>query len=130
MKNIIKGIVSVAIVLLMVWGIWSWWDGASSNTPTSTKELSKYNFFALLTKEEEPTREAVATIYCTEDNLVVFNTVDDGMLWEMRVADTNGWNATEYYTITFDTNNSIDVKDDRIISVEWLQTIKDYDRGQ
>lgn len=122
MKNIIKAIVCVAMALLMVWGVWSWWDVVRSNTPTSDRELSKYNFFVLLTdsqKEETVAqqREAEATIYTSTDNAIVFNTMADDELWELRVAEPADWNVENRYVVVFDTMGTADTMDDRIMSV-------------
>ena len=122
MKNIVKTIVCVAMALLMMWGVWSWWDVVSSNTPTSNRELSKCNFFVLLTNSQEEEevaqqREAEATIYTSTDKAIVFNTVDDGNLWELRVAEPADWNTDNCYVVVFDTMETADTMDDRIVSV-------------
>lgn len=129
MKNIVKAIVCVVMALLMVWGVWSWWDVVSSNTPTSTRELSKYNFFVLLTnsqKEEvESERKDCAYIECTTDASVLFCTTD-GELWELRVAEPADWNISEDYVITFDTMETEEKEDDRIVAVSVLQELKSH----
>lgn len=122
MKNIIKAIVCVAMALLFVWGVWSWWDVVRSNTPTSDRELSKYNFFVLLTdnqKEEEVAqqREAEAVIYTSTDNAIVFNTMADDELWKLQVAEPTDWNTDSHYVVVFDTMGTADTLDDRIMSV-------------
>lgn len=127
MKNIVKTIVCVTMALLMVWGVWSWWDVVSSNTPTSNRELSKYNFFVLLTKSEkvESERKDCAYIECTTDASVLFCT-SDGELWELRVAEPADWNINEDYVITFDTMETKEKEDDRIVAVSVLQELKSY----
>lgn len=127
MKNIVKTIVCVAMALLMVWGVWSWWDVVSSNTPTSNRELSKYNFFVLLTKSEkvESERKDCAYIECTTDASVLFCT-SDGELWELRVAEPADWNINEDYVITFDTMETKEKEDDRIVAVSVLQELKSH----
>lgn len=127
MKNIVKTIVCVVMALLMVWGVWSWWDVVSSNTPTSNKELSKYNFFVLLTKSEEveSERKDCAYIECTTDASVLFCTTD-GNLWELRVAEPADWNIQEDYVITFDTMETEEKEDDRIVAVSVLQELKSH----
>lgn len=127
MKNIVKTIVCVAMALLMVWGVWSWWDVVSSNTPTSNRELSKYNFFVLLTKSEkvESERKDCAYIECTTDASVLFCT-SDGELWELRVAEPADWNINEDYVITFDTMETKEKEDDRIVAVSILQELKSH----
>lgn len=122
MKNIVKAIVCMAMALLFVWGVWSWWDVVRSNTPTSDRELSKYNFFVLLTdsqKEEEVAqqREAEAVIYTSTDNAIIFNTMADDELWELRVAEPADWNTDSHYVVVFDTMGTADTMDDRIMSV-------------
>lgn len=122
MKNIVKAIVCMAMALLFVWGVWSWWDVVRSNTPTSDRELSKYNFFVLLTdsQEEEEVaqqREAEATIYTSTDNTIVFNTMADDELWKLRVAEPADWNTDSHYVVVFDTMGTADTMDDRIVSV-------------
>lgn len=122
MKNIVKAIVCMVMALLFVWGVWSWWDVVRSNTPTSDRELSKYNFFALLTdsQEEEEVaqqREAEAVIYTSTDKAIVFNTMTDDELWELRVAEPADWNTDSRYVVVFDTMGTADTMDDRIMSV-------------
>lgn len=122
MKNIVKAIVCMVMALLFVWGVWSWWDVVRSNTPTSDRELSKYNFFALLTdsQEEEEVaqqREAEAVIYTSTDKAIVFNTMTDDELWELRVAEPADWNTDSHYVVVFDTMGTADTMDDRIMSV-------------
>ena len=127
MKNIVKTIVCVVMALLMVWGVWSWWDVVSSNTPTSNKELSKYNFFVLLTKSEEveSERKDYAYIEGTTDASVLFCTTD-GELWELRVAEPADWNIDEDYVITFNTMETEEKEDDRIVAVSVLQELKSH----
>lgn len=122
MKNIVKVITCIVMVGLMVWGVWSWHDVVISNAPTSNKELSKYNFFVLLTNSQEEEavaqqREAEATIYTSTDKAIVFNTMDDGNLWELRVAEPADWNTDNCYVVVFDTMETADTMDDRIVSV-------------
>lgn len=130
MKNTVKTIVCVAMALLMMWGVWSWWGVVSSNTPTSNRELSKYNFFVLLTdsqeeEEVESERKDCAYIECTTDVSVLFCT-SDGELWELRVAEPADWNINEDYVITFDTMETADREDDRIVAVSILEELKSY----
>lgn len=130
MKNIVKTIVCVAMALLMMWGVWSWWDVVSSNTPTSNRELSKYNFFVLLTdsqeeEEVESERKDYAHIEYTTDASVLFCTAD-GELWELRVAEPADWNIQEDYVITFDTMETEEKEDDRIVAVSVLQEMKSH----
>ena len=127
MKNIVKAIVCVAMALLMVWGVWSWHDVVSSNAPTSNKELSKYNFFVLLTKSEEveSERKDYAYIEGTTDASVLFCTTD-GELWELRVAEPADWNIDEDYVITFNTMETEEKEDDRIVAVSVLQELKSH----
>ena len=127
MKNIVKAMACVVMVGLMVWGVWSWHDVVSSNAPTSNKELSKYNFFVLLTKSEEveSERKEYAYIECTTIDSVLFCTTD-GELWELRVAEPADWSIQEDYVITFDTMETAEIRDDRIISVSVLQELKSH----
>ena len=131
MKNIVKTIVCVAMALLMMWGVWSWWDVVSSNTPTSNRELSKYNFFVLLTDSQEEKevveseRKDCAYIECTTEASVLFCTTD-GHLWELRVAEPADWNIQEDYVITFDTMETAEKEDDRIVAVSVLQELKSH----
>ena len=127
MKNIVKVITCVVMVGLMVWGVWSWHDVVISNAPTSNKELSKYNFFVLLTKSEEveSERKSYAYIESTTDASVLFCTTD-GELWELRVAEPADWNISEDYVITFDTMETEEKEDDRIVAVSVLQELKSH----
>ena len=127
MKNIVKSIVCVAMVGLLMWAVWSWHNVVSSNAPTSDKELSKYNFFVLLTKSEEveSERKDYAYIECTTDVSVLFCTTD-GELWELRVAEPADWNISEDYVITFDTMETEEKEDDRIVAVSVLQELKSH----
>lgn len=127
MKNIVKAMACAVMVGLMVWGVWSWHDVVSSNAPTSNKELSKYNFFALLTKSEEveSERKECAYIESTTDASVLFCTTD-GELWELRVAEPADWNISEDYVITFDTMETEEKEDDRIVAVSVLQELKSH----
>ena len=127
MKNIVKAMACVVMVGLMVWGVWSWHDVVISNTPTSNKELSKYNFFVLLTKGEEveSERKDYAYIKGTTDASVLFCTTD-GELWELRVAEPADWNISEDYVITFDTMETEEKEDDRIVAVSVLQELKSH----
>ena len=108
-------------------GVWSWHDVVSSNAPTSNRELSKYNFFALLTKSEEveSERKECAYIESTTDASVLFCTTD-GELWELRVAEPADWNISEDYVITFDTMETEEKEDDRIVAVSVLQELKSH----
>ena len=130
MKNIVKTIVCVAMALLMMWGVWSWWDVVSSNTPTSDRELNKYNFFVLLTdnqeeEEVESERKDYAYIECTTDASVLFCTTD-GELWELRVEEPADWSIQEDYVITFNTMETAEKEDDRIVAVSVLQELKSH----
>ena len=127
MKNIVKVITCIVMVGLMVWGVWSWHDVVSSNAPTSNRELSKYNCFALLTKSEEveSERKECAYIESTTAASVLFCTTD-GELWELRVAEPADWNVSEDYVITFDTMETEEKEDDRIVAVAVLQELKSH----
>ena len=127
MKNIVKAMACVVMVGLMGWGVGSWHDVVSSNAPTSNRELSKYNCFALLTKSEEveSERKSYAYIESTTDASVLFCTTD-GELWELRVAEPADWNISEDYVITFDTMETEEKEDDRIVAVSVLQELKSH----
>lgn len=127
MKNIVKSIVCVAMVGLLMWVVWSWHNVITTNTATDNKEVSKYNFFVLLTKSEEveSERKDYAYIECTTDVSVLFCTTD-GELWELRVAEPADWNISEDYVITFDTMETEEKEDDRIVAVSVLQELKSH----
>lgn len=127
MKNIVKAIVCVVMVGLMVWGVWSWHNVITTNTATDNKEVSKYNLFYLLTKSEEveSERKDYAYIECTTDASVLFCTTD-GELWELRVAEPANWNIQEDYVITFNTMETAEKEDDRIVAVSVLQEMKSH----
>ena len=118
MKNIVKAITCVVMVGLMVWGVWSWHDVVISNAPTSNRELSKYNCFVLLTKSEEVESERKECAY--------IESTTDGELWELRVAEPADWNINEDYVITFDTMETEEKEDDRIVAVSVLQELKSH----
>lgn len=127
MKNIIKGIVSVIMVCLLVWCVWSWHNIITTNAPTNDREPSKYNLFVLLTQQDEEVdseRKDYAYVECVTEDSVLFCTTD-GELWELRVADTNGWHIQEDYVITFNTHNTESIYDDSIISVSQLMALKE-----
>lgn len=127
MKNIVKVITCIVMVGLMVWGVWSWHNVITTNTATDNKEVSKYNLFYLLTKSEEveSERKDYAYIECTTDASVLFCTTD-GELWELRVAEPADWNVSEDYVITFDTMETEEKEDDRIVAVSVLQELKSH----
>ena len=127
MKNIVKSIVCVAMVGLLMWAVWSWHNVITTNTATSDKEISKYNFFVLLTKSEEveSERKDYAYIECTTDVSVLFCTTD-GELWELRVAEPADWSIQEDYVITFNTMETAEKEDDRIVAVSVLQELKSH----
>lgn len=127
MKNIVKVITCIVMVGLMVWGVWSWHNVITTNTATDNKEVSKYNLFYLLTKSEEveSERKDYAYIECTTDASVLFCTTD-GELWELRVAEPADWNISEDYVITFDTMETEEKEDDRIVAVSVLQELKSH----
>lgn len=126
MKNILKYIVSIIMVCLLVWCIWSWHDVVSHNMPTSTGDISKYNLFALLSADEvESERESVAYISFTSDKAVLFCTMDDGEQWELRVAEPEHWSKDAHYVITFNTHNTADIHDDSIVNVSQLVSLQE-----
>lgn len=127
MKNIVKVMACVVMVGLMVWGVWSWHNVITTNTATDNREVSKYNLFYLLTKSEEveSERKECAYIESTTDASVLFCTTD-GELWELRVAEPADWNISEDYVITFDTMETEEKEDDRIVAVSVLQGLKSH----
>lgn len=128
MKNIIKGIVSIIIVCLLVWCVWSWHNIITTNTPTNDREPSQYNLFVLLTQQDEEVdseRKECAYIECVTEDSVLFCTTD-GELWELRVAEPADWNISEDYVITFDTMETEEKEDDRIVAVSVLQELKSH----
>lgn len=127
MKNIVKSIVCVAMAGLLMWAVWSWHNVITTNTATDNREVSKYNLFYLLTKSEEveSERKDYAYIECTTDVSVLFCTTD-GELWELRVAEPADWNISEDYVITFDTMETEEKEDDRIVAVSVLQELKSH----
>jgi hypothetical protein len=128
MKNIIKYSVSIIMVCLLVWCVWSWHNIITTNAPTNDREPSQYNLFVLLTQQDEEVdseRKDYAYIECVTKDSVLFCTTD-GELWELRVAEPADWNISEDYVITFDTMETEEKEDDRIVAVSVLQELKSH----